>query len=130
MSHAGHEDSRRRREHLCQTLGPRHPRSKGRSDSISDRATNCTGPKFFNADFGLAKNFPIIGEGFHAKFRADAFNALNHPNFNVPANNVYNGYDQADFTSSSFGVISSTVEQPGNLNNGARVLQLSLRLEF
>ena len=88
------------------------------------------GPKFFNADFGLAKNFPIIGEGFHATFRADAFNALNHPNFNVPANNVYNGYDQADFTSSSFGVISSTVEQPGNLNNGARVLQLSLRLEF
>jgi hypothetical protein len=88
------------------------------------------GPRFFNADLGLAKNIPIIGEGFHATFRADAFNALNHPNFNLPANNVYNGYDQADFTSSSFGVISSTVEQTGNLNNGARVLQLSLRLEF
>lgn len=88
------------------------------------------GPKFFNTDLGLLKTFPIVGEGFHLTFRADAFNALNHPNFNVPANNVYNGYDQADFTSSSFGVISSTVEQPGNLNNGARVLQLSLRLEF
>ncbi len=88
------------------------------------------GPRFFNADLGLAKTFPIIGEGFHLVFRADAFNALNHPSFNLPANNVYNGYDQADFTGSSFGVISSTVEQPGNLNNGARVLQLSLRLEF
>jgi len=89
------------------------------------------GPKFFNADLGLQKTFPIIGEGFHATFRADAFNALNHPNFELPANNVYNGYDQADITEpKSFGVISSTVEQPGNLNNGARVLQLSLRLEF
>jgi hypothetical protein len=85
---------------------------------------------FFNTDLGLLKTFPIIGEGFHATFRADAFNALNHPNFNLPANNVYNGYDQQDITSSTFGVISSTVEQPGNLNNGARVLQLSLRLEF
>ncbi|MGA2167817.1 MAG: carboxypeptidase-like regulatory domain-containing protein [Terracidiphilus sp.] len=88
------------------------------------------GPKFFNADLGLLKTFPIIGEGFHLTFRADAFNAFNHPNFNLPANNVYNGYDQQDITSSTFGVISSTVEQPGNLNNGARVLQLSLRLEF
>jgi hypothetical protein len=88
------------------------------------------GPRFFNADLGLAKNFPIIGEGFHLMFRADAFNALNHPNFEAPAANAYNGYDQNDITNSSFGVISSTVEQPGNLNNGARVLQLSLRLEF
>jgi hypothetical protein len=89
------------------------------------------GPRFFDADLGLAKNFPIIGESLNLKFRADAFNALNHPNFNLPANNVYNGYDQQDITNlSSFGTISTTVEQPGNLNNGARVLQLSLRLEF
>ncbi len=88
------------------------------------------GPNFFNADLGLAKSFPIIGESFALKFRADAFNALNHPSFNLPANNVYNGYDQTDITNSAFGQISSTVEQPGNLNNGARVLQLSLRLEF
>jgi hypothetical protein len=88
------------------------------------------GPKFFNADLGLQKTFPIIGERLNFKFRADAFNALNHPNFNLPANNVYNGYDQQDVTSTSFGQISTTVEQPGNLNNGARVLQLSGRLEF
>jgi hypothetical protein len=88
------------------------------------------GPKFFNADMGLQKTFPIIGERLNFKFRADAFNVLNHPNFNLPANNVYNGYDQQDVTSSSFGAISTTVEQPGNLNNGARVLQLSGRLEF
>jgi hypothetical protein len=88
------------------------------------------GPKYFNTDLGLQKTFPIIGESLSFKFRADAFNALNHPNFNLPANNVYNGYDQQDVTSSSFGQISTTVEPAGNLNNGARVLQLSGRLEF
>ena len=88
------------------------------------------GPKFFNADLGLQKVIPLITDGMSLNFRADAFNALNHPNFSQPANNSYNGYDQTDFTGNTFGEISSTVEQPGNLNNGARVLQLSLRLEF
>ncbi len=88
------------------------------------------GPRYFNTDLGLAKVIPIYGESWNLHFRADAFNALNHPNFNLPANNVFQGYDQQDFTSSSFGEISSTVEPAGNLNNGARVLQLSMRLEF
>jgi carboxypeptidase family protein len=88
------------------------------------------GPGYFNADLGLAKNFPIYGEKVKANFRADAFNALNHPNFSLPANNVYNGLDQQDITSSTFGDISYTVVPTGNLNNGARVLQLSLRIEF
>jgi hypothetical protein len=56
---------------------------------------------------------------------------LNHPNFALPAENGYNGLDQQDITNSqSFGQISTTVVPPGNLNNGARVLQLALRLEF
>jgi len=88
------------------------------------------GPYYFNTDLGLAKVFPIHRESVNLNFRADAFNALNHPNFNLPANNVFQGYDQQDFTSSTFGQISSTVEPAGNLNNGARVLQLSLRLQF
>ena len=88
------------------------------------------GPKYFNADLGLAKTFPIYKEIVNLKFRADAFNAFNHPNFDLPAENVYNGLDQQDFTSNSFGQISYTVEPAGNFNNGARVLQLSLRLEF
>jgi hypothetical protein len=88
------------------------------------------GPRYFNTDLGLGKVFPVYGEGVSLKFRADAFNAFNHPNFNLPANNVFQGYDQQDFTSSTFGEISTTVEPAGNLNNGARVLQLALRLEF
>jgi hypothetical protein len=88
------------------------------------------GPNFFNADLGLGKAFPIVGDRVKANFRADAFNALNHPNFALPASNVYNGLDEQDITSSQFGNISYTVTPPGNLNNGARVLQLSLRVDF
>ena len=88
------------------------------------------GPRYYNQDLGLAKIFPIYGERVHLKFRADAFNALNHPNFGLPQSNSFNGYDQQDVTSTTFGQISNTVAAPGNLNNGARVVQLSLRLEF
>ena len=86
------------------------------------------GPHFFNQDLGLAKNFPIYAERVNLKFRADAFNAFNHPNFGLPLENSFNGYDQQDVTSTTFGNISNTVDTDGN--NGARVLQVSLRLEF
>jgi hypothetical protein len=90
-----------------------------------------TGPGFFNADLGLAKTFPMYKESVNLKFRADAFNFLNHPSFALPQENIYNGYDQEDFQRlSGFGQIASTVSAPGNQNNGARVLQLALRLEF
>jgi hypothetical protein len=88
------------------------------------------GPGYFNEDLGLAKVFPLYSESVNLRFRADAFNAFNHPNFGLPQSNSYNGYDQQDFTSTTFGTISNTVTPPGNLNNGARVVQLSLRLEF
>jgi hypothetical protein len=88
------------------------------------------GPNFFNTDLGLGKAFPIVGDRVKANFRADAFNALNHPSFALPSSNVYNGLDEQDITSSQFGNISYTVSPPGNLNNGARVVQLSLRVDF
>jgi hypothetical protein len=88
------------------------------------------GPRFFNADLGLAKQFPLYGDRVKANFRADAFNALNHPNFAIPSSNGFNGLDEQDITSSQFGNISYTVSPAGNLNNGARVLQLALRVDF
>jgi hypothetical protein len=88
------------------------------------------GPRYFDQDLGLAKTFPIVGDRLNLKFRADAFNVFNHPNFGIPQENGFNGYDQQDFTSTTFGTISNTVSPSGNLNNGARVLQLALRLEF
>jgi hypothetical protein len=88
------------------------------------------GPRFFDEDLGLGKTFPVWDDKVNLKFRADAFNVLNHPNFSLPGNNVYNGLDQQDITNHTFGDTSYTVEPSGNLNNGARVLQVSLRLEF
>jgi hypothetical protein len=89
------------------------------------------GPRFFNSDLGLGKTFPITAERVNLKFRADAFNVLNHPNFGIPAENAYNGWDQQDYQrGKGFGKISYMVSPSGNNNNGARVLQLSLRLEF
>jgi hypothetical protein len=85
---------------------------------------NLRGPGYFNIDLGLAKSFPVYSDRVALKFRADAFNALNHPNFNTPC---------VDITSVTclFGTISGTAGTGLN-NNGpaARVLQLSLRLEF
>jgi hypothetical protein len=90
-----------------------------------------TGPRFFNADMGLQKTFPIYKEAVNLKFRADAFNVLNHPNFLAPYENLYNGFDETDYEEGSgFGAIPGTAESPGNLNSGARVLQLSLRIEY
>jgi hypothetical protein len=95
------------------------------------------GPNFFNADIGFGKTFPITAERVNLKFRTDAFNAFNHPNFAIPAENGFNGYDQDDFENVNpnspglgFGQSSFTVSPTGNENNGARVLELSLRLEF
>jgi hypothetical protein len=88
-------------------------------------------PGFFNMDLGLGKTFPLSAERFKFQFRADAFNALNHPNFQGPSENVYNGLDETDYQEGpGFGQISYTAVPPGNGNNGARVLQVSGRIEF
>jgi hypothetical protein len=84
---------------------------------------NLRGPNYFDLDLGLGKAFPLT-ERVGLKFRADAFNALNHPNFSTPCNDITN-------VSCLFGTISSTVGT--GINNGgdaSRVLQVSLRLEF
>jgi hypothetical protein len=72
------------------------------------------GPHYSNVDLGVGKNFPIRGDRYRFVFRADAFNAFNHPSFNAPNSTI---------VSSQFGVISST-------SSVARVLQGALRMEF
>jgi hypothetical protein len=72
------------------------------------------GPSAFTMDLGLGKTFPIYKESVKLRFRADAFNVLNHPTFATPNN---------DITSGSFGQITSTTTV-------ARVGQFALRLEF
>lgn len=86
---------------------------------------NLRGPGYFNLDMGLGKTFPIRENRINLKFRADAFNVLNHPNFDTPSNDITE-------SSGKFGVISNTVGTRGNTTDDikARVLQGSLRLEF
>jgi len=78
------------------------------------------GPGYFNIDLGLGKTFPIWEDKVNLKFRADAFYALNHPNFDDPYTDSSNDITQSN---TNFGVITGTA-------NSARVLQLALRLEF
>jgi hypothetical protein len=71
------------------------------------------GPGFDNWNLGLFKKF-AVNERMGFQFRAEAFNAFNHPNWNGP------NYDP---TSASFGKITGK-------NNDVRNLQLSLRFYF
>ena len=73
------------------------------------------GPISFTMDAGLAKTFPIYGDKWNLKFRADAYNVLNHPVFTTINTDIQNP--------STFGQMTSTAV-------GARVMQLALRLEF
>ena len=79
------------------------------------------GPQFFNLDTGLAKTFSIWPErNLDLKFRADAFNVLNHPNFNAPAT----GSSQNDISQ------GTTFGQLVSINGNNRILQLGARFEF
>jgi len=74
------------------------------------------GPGQANLDLAFSKavtlNWPV--EKSSLQFRAEFYNALNHPQFSNP---------DIDFTSPTFGVISSTAVSP-------RVGQLALRFDF
>ena len=70
------------------------------------------GPGFENLDLSLQKEW-IARENLTLQFRFDAFNALNHPNFNLPGR---------IFGASNFGVITSAQDP--------RELQFALKLAF
>jgi TonB dependent receptor len=74
------------------------------------------GPGQANVDLSLAKNIPLpwLKEQSSLQFRAEFFNAFNHPQFADPDNN---------FSSATFGIISSTSVNP-------RVGQLALKVSF
>ena len=71
------------------------------------------GPHYLNWDTGIFKQFPL-SERFRLTFRADLFNALNHPNFGNPINDISNP---------SVATITGTSGNP-------RDVQFSLRLAF
>ncbi|QNI37056.1 carboxypeptidase-like regulatory domain-containing protein [Edaphobacter albus] len=86
------------------------------------------GPQYFNLDTGLAKTFTLMPErGLKLKFRGDAFNILNHPNFAAPGNN--SSYDDITLPS-NFGQLTSMANSTGGRGSSARVVQISARFEF
>lgn len=88
------------------------------------------GPGFSDLDFALMKNttVPRISEAFAVQFRVEAFDALNHPNFNFPNNG--NGIFQ------SSGILNTTAPKITSTNGnevigGAqRVIQFGLKILF
>ena len=76
------------------------------------------GPHLVNMDTSMIKNFKLhfLGEQGNLQFRAEAFNVLNHENFQRPSGNNLNP------NLGSFGVISS--------GYSPRILQFALKLNF
>ncbi len=78
------------------------------------------GPGLWQADLGLAKNIPIK-ETAQLQFRTELFNLFNRAQYGLPL---------ADFTGSSFGTITNTVNT-GPIGTGTpRQVQFLLRAEF
>jgi hypothetical protein len=90
--------------------------------SIGSRNT-LRGPQYFNMDAGLAKNFMIIpSREVRLQFRADAFNVLNHPNFD--------DLDYANYGANVNITAPSNFGQLTAMNGTPRVVQLSGRIQF
>ena len=78
----------------------------------NERRNAIRGPGFGNVDFSLLKTIPV-SERWKMQFRAECFNAMNHPNFGIPVN---------DLNSPSFGEILSA--------GSPRVLQFALKVIY
>jgi len=87
------------------------------------------GPDYFNTDFSLRKNFRLT-ERMGLQLGANAYNVLNHPNFQNPVNATGNG-------PGTFGTILQTTAPPttpygafaGSLAS-ARILQVMAKFTF
>jgi hypothetical protein len=71
------------------------------------------GDTFSSVDASLIKDFPLPREGAAVQFRAEAFNLLNHTNFNLPGNRI---------TQATYGRITSAQDP--------RILQFALKVRF
>jgi Carboxypeptidase regulatory-like domain len=95
----------------------------------TERRNQYRGPRYFDMDLNLFKNFKIA-EHYNFAIGAQAFNAFNHPNFGLPNANFVTG-------DSTFGTISTMQGTPtspyGNFlgfDSSPRVMQLSAKIVF
>lgn len=95
----------------------------------TERRNQLYGPRFFDTDLTVMKDFPVPHwEGAQFEIGAQAFNILNHPNFDQP---------QGDFSNPQFGNILGTVGTPTSIfgsflggNSSPRALQIRAQLRF
>ncbi|MGH9563617.1 MAG: hypothetical protein ACRD3S_19360, partial [Terracidiphilus sp.] len=76
--------------------------------------TQVPGPGYHRQDLSFFKDFQF-GERYRLQFRTEIFNLTNHPNFNAPnfgGNGVVAISGSGNFTSSTFGEIGSTRDDP------------------
>jgi hypothetical protein len=85
------------------------------------------GPNYIDFDMGLYKTFQIK-ERLHFGLGATAFNVFNHPNFNLPDNNLGDGTTGQIF--SMQGVPTSPYGNFLGFDSSVRVVQLSLKVSF
>jgi outer membrane receptor protein involved in Fe transport len=78
------------------------------------------GPGFQDLDLAFVKDTAIT-ERVHWQIRADAFDLLNHTNFNQPVSTV---------GSSTFGLITAGTRFPAGDSGSSRQLQLAMKLMF
>lgn len=78
------------------------------------------GPRFVNTDLSFIKNF-VFHETMGLQFRAEFFNFFNHPQYWMSG--VSSTGEQDINTSSTFGVINQTVNNP-------RLIQFALKFKF
>jgi hypothetical protein len=79
------------------------------------------GPGYYEIDTALEKSTALT-ERMKLKFRAEAFNLFNHPIYGDPSSDISNP--------SSFGVITSQLNNNPTGVGSSRKIQLMLRLEF
>ena len=82
------------------------------------------GPKFVDFDLSLAK-MTKIKESMNVEFRVEGFNLLNHPNFGLPASNLFSGID-----GSGNGIPNPSAGQITNTIGTSRQLQFALKFTF
>jgi len=97
----------------------------GQSGTLARSTIN--GPLFSEIDMSLTKNIRI-SESVRFQIRADAFNLLNHTNFQIGVLDPNVGVNNVIFNvnSATFGQITNTF----NLGGLNRVIQVAGRFEF
>jgi hypothetical protein len=89
---------------------------------------NLYGPRLFNWDFSVIKNFPIksVSEAFNIQFRAEMFNITNHNNFVPPQPDSGDG--RADIFNTDGSLVGGTAGTLKGLATDPREIQFALKV--